>query len=96
MKGFLIDTVSAAGPGRVEQVYNAIRSEVIYPLIALGFGFALIYFLYNGWMYIRNVDGSDKKKYQNGLLYGILGLSIMSAAVGLVSIIQSTINSIAR
>lgn len=93
---FLPEIALAQG-NRVNAIYNAFRSEILYPLIALAFGIALIYFLWNGWMYIRSTDSAtDRPKYGKGMLYGILGLAIMTSAYAIVLMIQSTVNSIGQ
>lgn len=92
----MFSAVAYAAGTTVESLYEGLKNEILYPIIAAGFAIALVYFLYNGFKYMVNVSTDKRKEYQKGLLYGILGLAIMSAATGLVSLIQSTVNSLAR
>jgi hypothetical protein len=69
-----------------------IKSQILNPLIALGFAVALLVFLWGVYESIR--DSKSDVGRQTGaqhMLWGIIGLAIMVSAFGLVNLICSTI-----
>jgi len=75
-------------------VLNPIISNVVYPLIALLFGVAVIVFV---WGVLQLVlGGADGEKRETGkatIIYGSLGLFIMVSAWGIIYLIANTIKS---
>lgn len=69
---------------------NIVR-DIINPLIGLLFALALVFFVYGGSQFILNA--SDPKKRDEGkknLVYGLVGLFIMSAVFGILQVITNT------
>ena len=70
-------------------------NNIINPIIALLFGFALIAFLYGMLEFIQG--GTNDKEVEKGkqhMMYGILGLVVMVGARGILEIIKGTIASL--
>lgn len=68
-----------------------INDLILFPLIALLSGIALLVFLYGASVYILNADNEtardDGKKH---ITYGLIGLVIMVSAWALLSIVAGT------
>ena len=69
-----------------------ILTNIVNPLILLMVGVAIIFFLWGVFEFIRNADSSEeRKKGGEHMLYGALGLFIMSTAYGILNLILGTI-----
>ena len=83
MKGTPIDT---------NTLIQNILTNIVNPLILLMVGVAVIFFLWGVFEFIRNADSSEeRKKGGMHMLYGALGLFIMSTAYGVLNLILGTI-----
>lgn len=79
------------------KLYELLQREVLYPLIALAFAVAVLYFLWGVYRYIRNADSPDDRA--NGhrqMMYGLIGLAIMSSAAVLVNLIKVTMEGLGK
>ncbi len=69
-----------------------ILTNIVNPLILLMVAVAIIFFLWGVFDFIRNADSSEeRKKGGEHMLYGALGLFIMSTAYGVLNLILGTI-----
>ena len=69
-----------------------ILTNIVNPLVILMVGVAVIFFLWGVFEFIRNADSSEeRKKGGMHMLYGALGLFIMSTAYGVLNLILGTI-----
>lgn len=66
--------------------FTGIGNTIVGILIAV----AVIYIVYNALMFIINAGGDDRKKYQNAILWGIVGLFVILSIWGLVAILTNT------
>jgi len=83
MKGTPIDT---------NTLIQNILTNIVNPLILLMVGVAVIFFLWGVFEFIRNADSSEeRKKGGMHMLFGALGLFIMSTAYGVLNLILGTI-----
>ena len=83
MNGNAIDT---------DTLIQNILTNIVNPLIILMVGVAVIFFLWGVFEFIRNADSSEeRKKGGMHMLYGALGLFIMSTAYGVLNLILGTI-----
>ena len=79
MNGNAIDT---------DTLIQNILTNIVNPLIILMVGVAIIFFLWGVFEFIRNADSSEeRKKGGEHMLYGALGLFIMSTAYGILNLI---------
>jgi len=71
----------------ITNLVNKITSGLINPLIYLLFGIALLLFLWGIVQYVIGAQGNETKLKQGrqAMIWGIIGLFIMSAAWGIVS-----------
>ncbi|OHA46996.1 MAG: hypothetical protein A2541_01080 [Candidatus Taylorbacteria bacterium RIFOXYD2_FULL_36_9] len=69
-----------------------ILDNIVNPIITLLVAVAVVVFLWGILQFIRNAESPDKRK-EGGLyiLYGALGLFIMSAAYGILNLVLGTI-----
>ncbi|MEK7613766.1 MAG: hypothetical protein AAB439_02745 [Patescibacteria group bacterium] len=64
---------------------------LIQPLINLLFALALVYFLWGLTMFILNAgDPEGQKKGKTALIWGIIGLFIMTSVLGILAVAQNT------
>jgi uncharacterized membrane protein HdeD (DUF308 family) len=73
--------------GTLSWVINLINNQVI-PLL---FAIALLYFLIGVIRYVISGDPTKKEGAKGMMIYGIIGLAVMSAIWGLVAILSNTI-----
>lgn len=78
----------------MEKLYIFLGNVVellINPLIGLLFALALAYFVWGGSMLVLNADDPEKqKKGKQALIWGGVGLFVMSSVLGILRIITST------
>lgn len=91
MSIFGLQIAFAAGD-YVDTVVYDIKQEIVYPVILLLFGIALVVFL---WGVVRFIwseeDSEERKKGRMHMLWGIVGIAIMLAAVAIVIFIYNTV-----
>lgn len=88
---FLAETALAAD--EINTIIDKVKTEVLYPLIALGMLVALLFFLWGMFRFIKGVDDETARATgKRHMLWGIIGLAIMVSAYGLYAFIASTIN----
>lgn len=78
----------------IQKFVGTIVDVFINPLLALIFGAGLIVFLWGVAQYIygMNVKGEPSTEGRKHMLWGIVGMFIMSAALAIINIIARTIN----
>ncbi len=80
-------TAEDAARGFVAQLNQAI----IFPLIYLMTGVALLVFLFGGFEYVRNAaNETERSRGKRHMLYGIIGLLVMLSAFTILSIAAGT------
>ncbi|MDO8575368.1 MAG: hypothetical protein Q7R78_01560 [bacterium] len=66
-------------------------SYVINPILSLLLGVAVVVFVYGVWEYFfKDVEGKDRSKGANHILWGVVGFTIMLSAFGIINIILNT------
>lgn len=82
----------AAGHIEVANSFVATFSKVIlFPLIALLTGVALLLFLWGSFMFIYNADNETARETgKRHMLYGIIGLVVMLSAYSILKIAAGT------
>lgn len=81
--------ILADGKGTIEDIICKIGSvlDTIIPiLVVLG----VVYFVWGVVSYVIGDDEEDKKKGRDRMIYGIIGLVVIVAMWGLVSIVSNT------
>ncbi len=70
---------------------DKINGAVLFPLIGLMSGIALLVFLWGAFEYVKNADNDSARQLgQNHLLYGVIGLLVMVSAYAILSIAAGT------
>ena len=90
----LIQTAYAADVSPVVTGYiTNILTQIVNPIIALLVGIAVLVFLWGVFEFVRNAESSEERK-KGGLhmLWGAIGLFIMSSAYGIMNLIIGTIS----
>ena len=85
----------AATPGAVEAgLFVAKLNDVIlFPLIMLMIGIAMLYFIYGSVIYIMNAENSSARETgRRHIMYSIVGLLVMLTAYGILTIAANTIS----
>jgi uncharacterized membrane protein YidH (DUF202 family) len=90
----LIQTAHAAdvSPQVTNLITNILR-EIVNPIIALLVGIAVLVFIWGVFEFVRNAESSDERKTgAQHMLWGAIGLFIMSSAYGIMNLIIGTIS----
>ncbi len=88
---------AAINPATFGKIVNPIIEHIVYPIIILMFGVALVIFVYGILQMI--VHGSDEESLKKGkstILYGTLGMFIMVSAWGIIYLISNTVIDITK
>ncbi len=73
-------------------VMSKILAAVVYPLVLLIFGLAILLFIWGAAGLIINRDNPDKRvDSQKHILWGVIGLFIMTGVYGIIRVIAGTI-----
>ena len=76
---------------RLEIFISNIVKFIIQPLVTLLFALALAFFVWGLAMFILNADNPDKRKEgQQAIIWGIVGLFIISAVIGILAVVTNT------
>ena len=79
----------------ISSLLNKVAVEIVNPLLAILFVVALIVFLWGIFELIRSADNDEaRRKGQQHILWGIIGMFIMVAANAIVTVIQDTVGGI--
>lgn len=77
-----------------DRLIDKIVSLVVNPILGLLTAFALLYFIWGVIEYIKGVDNEDTRtKGKQHMIWGIVGLFIMTSFAGLMKIIQNFVAS---
>ena len=95
MFGFFVNIASAQQltPGLVEasNFVAQVNEIILYPLIALLMGLALLIFLYGCYEYIsHSAESSARETGQMHIIWGVVGMFIMLVAYGILGIAAGT------
>ncbi len=72
-------------------IVNPIITNIVYPVIALMFGVAVLFFVYGVIQMIITNDESGREKGKMTILYGTLGMFIMVSAWGIIYLVSNTV-----
>lgn len=74
-----------------DQVIFDINKSIVNPLIQFAFIVAFVVFIWGVMQFIRNANNPDeRKKGQDHMIWGIVGLVIMLGVFGIITIITRT------
>ncbi len=77
------------------QLLENIKQYIVDPVILLLFGLALIIFLYGLVEFLWKGDtGKDYKEGRDKIVWGLVGMAIMTSVYGFLNIIVSTIDQL--
>ena len=80
-------------PDSAKAFIGKISTEILYPIIAILFALATMYFFYGVAAYIWNPDNEEmREKGKIGMLYGLIGIFIMVAVFGILSFIINVVD----
>ncbi len=75
----------------VRPYLDRIQGAILYPLVSLLMGVALLIFLWGVFRYISNAEGDEARETgKKHMLYGIIGLVVMVSAVAILEIAKAT------
>lgn len=81
-----VDAKAIAGP-----FIDKIQGAILFPLVSLMMGIALLIFLWGVFAYIKNAEGDEARETgKKHMLYGIIGLVIMVSAFAILRIAANT------
>ena len=94
--GSLIPVAQAAvDPAAFTQVVSPIVEHVIYPILELLFGLAIIFFVWGILQFVFKADDEEgRKRGKLTMLYGTIGMALMVAAWGVVFFVSNTVKTL--
>lgn len=79
-------------PISAETLLKNILSNIVNPFVTLLVAVAVIYFLWGVFQFVKNADSSDEReKGGRHMMWGAIGLFIMSTTYGIINLIIHTI-----
>jgi len=76
-------------------VLEKIKSLILEPFIAFLMALAIIYFLFGLYKFISGFDNQTARdEGKKHMLWGVVGVAIMTSVYGLITIISSTISGL--
>ena len=73
-------------------VVDPVISNIVYPVIELMFGLAVLVFAYGVLqMVFHGEEGQDRSNAKMSILYGTIGMFIMVSAWGIIYLISNTV-----
>ncbi len=74
-----------------ELISTVIIKGIIQPITVLIFALSILYFLWNVFQFIRNIDNKDEiEKFKKNTLWGIVAIFVMASMWGLVQILVNS------
>jgi uncharacterized membrane protein YidH (DUF202 family) len=81
-------------PPAVKTFLGKVMTEILNPLIVLMFSVALLLFTYGSLKFIWNPeDESERETARRNMLWGIIGITIMVSAFGIIRFIIASIKA---
>ena len=82
-------------PANANELLNRIGTYIVNPIIYLMFTVAFVVFIWGLVEFVAHLDNEEARATGGKhMLWGIIGMAIMSGVVGIVAIIQNTIAGI--
>ena len=79
-------------PISTDTLIQNILSNIVNPALSLMIGIAILYFLWGVFEFVRNAESSEeRKKGGMHMLWGAIGLFLMTTAYGVLNLIIGTI-----
>lgn len=79
----------------VVTLVQSINRVIINPLIIFIFALSLVYFLYGLAKYLLNPENEEvRSSSKQHMLWGVIGLFVMTAVFGILNIILGSLNSL--
>lgn len=79
----------------MDTLVNKIVSEIINPLIIVLLALAFLYFVWGLFVFISNAsDDTKRSEGKKHIFFGIIGLSIILGAWGILAFIDTSVSSI--
>lgn len=84
---------SSGGADAARQFVGKINDAILFPLIALMIGVAMIVFLYGAFKYVMNADNdTERQTGARHMLWGVIGFLVMVSAMAILEIAANTFN----
>ena len=78
-------------------VVNPIISGIIYPIVEIAFGVALVVFVYGVLRLVLNASDEEvRSSAKNSILWGTVGMFIMVSAWGIIYLVSNTVKSVVK
>mgnify|MGYP000602934895 CR=1 FL=1 len=78
-------------------VVNPIIDNIVYPIIQLLFGLAVLFFVYGVLQFVFRAEDSEARKTgKDTILWGSIGMFIMVSAWGIIYFISNTVIDLAK
>lgn len=87
----LVAQAAESGKELAQGFVQKINQAILYPLISLLLGVAMLVFLYGAYEYVANADNENSREVgQRHMLWGVVGLLVMVSAVAILQIAANT------
>lgn len=78
-------------PKQVGNFMERVYTVILNPVITIMFAVAILYLSYSVFNYTLNKDKLDKEKLKASLIYGVVGVAVMSLVFGIMKFVARTI-----
>lgn len=86
-----MQALAAGLPSQLSHFMDKIYTVILNPIITIMFAVAILYLSYSVFNYTLNKDKLDKEKLKASLIYGVVGVAVMSLVFGLMKFVARTI-----
>lgn len=88
----MVPVAHAAAADEAVRFVDAINDAILFPLILLMIGIALVVFFYGAFEYVMGANNEQKRDQgRKHLLYGIIGFLVMISAMAILQIAAATL-----
>ncbi len=88
----IVYAATSAGATAALNILKVINKFIVNPIIALLFAVAVLSFLWGMANYVRKAENeNERKKAQDAIMYGVIGLVIMVSVYGIMRFVMNTL-----
>lgn len=80
-------------PVDVKRFIGRVLDNIVNPLVLMAFALATFYMLLSLIKYIYNRDKMDQTKLKSSLMWGIVGVAVMSSVFGILAFVANSLRN---
>ncbi len=83
-----MNSAAVTNAGTLISKFDYLFRSAVWLMVSL----AIVFIVWHALQFIREAGGDERKKHQNAILWGIVGLAVILSIWGLVAILSNTFN----